>query len=640
MPGATIRAAVRCALAIGLAATAAPAIASAVPELKDLERLSLEELANVVVTSVSRRAERLSDVAASAFVITSEDIRRSGATSLPEVLRLAPNLQVARADANQYAITARGFNNTLANKLLVMIDGRTVYSPLFSGVFWEAQHVMLEDVERIEVISGPGATQWGANAVNGVINVITKRAMDTQGTLVTAGGGTHEWAGAVRHGGRAGADGHYRVYGMGFQRNNSRLETGAPLMDGSETGQAGFRVGFGTGASMFTIQGDVYRQDIEQPVGGSRDLAGTNLVARWTKSGGDGSHLHLQAYYDRTERTQPGSIREMLDTYDVELHYGFNASRAHRLLVGAGYRHRRDDLENLTPAFSFIPASRDLHRGYVFVQDEIALASNLALTLGLKFEHNNYTDWETLPSARLGWRFMPNHLLWTALSRAVRAPSRIDREFFVPPSLPPAPPFPGLVGGPNFESEVVNVFEVGYRAQPRPALSYSVSVFYNDYEKLRSIETTPAGLVFANRMEGSARGVEAWGSYRVTQDWRLTAGGTYLKQDLGFEPGSAGFGGTASAGNDPRHWWQLGSSYNLTPRHEMDIRVRRVASLPSPIVESYTAVDARLGWKITRAAELSLSFQNLLDPAHPEWGAGPARAEVERAWFLKLALRI
>jgi iron complex outermembrane receptor protein len=634
MPGTSIRAAVRCALAIGFAVTAAPVMASAVPELKDLERLSLEELANVVVTSVSRRPERLSDVAASAFVITSEDIRRSGATSLPEVLRLAPNLQVARADANQYAITARGFNNTLANKLLVMIDGRTVYSPLFSGVFWEAQHVMLEDVERIEVISGPGASQWGANAVNGVINVITKRAMHTQGTLVTAGGGNREWAGAARHGGKVGVDGHYRVYGMGFQRNNSRLETGLPLMDGSETGQAGFRVGLGTGNTLFTIQGDVYRQDIEQPIGGSRDLAGTNLLARWAKAGSDGSNLHLQAYYDRTERTQPGSIREMLDTYDVELHYGFNAFQEHRLLLGSGYRYRHDALENLGSALAFIPASRDLHRGYIFVQDEIALASSLALTLGLKLEHNDYTGWESLPSVRLGWRVAPNHLLWTAASRAIRAPSRLDRELFVPA----APPFTILQGQDTFESEIVNVFEVGYRAQPRPSLSYSVSVFYNDYDRLRTVEPHAGGPILANRMDGSATGIEAWGSYRVSQDWRLTAGGSVLDQNLRLEPGS---GGTiASAGNDPASWWQVGSNYNITPRHEFDLYLRRIGGLPSPVVPRYTAVDARIGWKITRAAELSLTFRNLLDPAHPEWGAGPARTESERAWFLKLALRI
>jgi iron complex outermembrane receptor protein len=633
MGGTTIRAAVRCALAIGFAVAATPVIASAVPELKDLERLSLEELANVVVTSVSRRPERLSDVAASAFVITNEDIRRSGATSLPEALRLAPNLQVARADANQYAITARGFNATTANKLLVMIDGRTVYSPLFSGVFWEAQHVMLEDVERIEVISGPGATQWGANAVNGVINVITRRAIHTQGTLLTAGGGSREWAGAARHGGKVGVDGHYRVYGMGFQRNNSRLESGAPLMDGSETGQAGFRVGLGTGASNFTIQGDVYRQDIEQPVGGSRDLAGTNLLARWTKGGGDGSHLHLQAYYDRTERTQPGTIREMLDTYDLELHYGFKALQRHRLLVGAGYRYQHDALENLGPALAFIPATRDLHLGHVFVQDEIALARDLSLTLGLKLEHNDYTGWEALPSARLGWRLAPNQLLWTALSRAVRTPSRLDRELFAPA----APPFI-LRGQESFESEIVSVVEAGYRAQPHPSLSYSVSVFYNDYDRLRTVEPQAGGAILANRMDGSATGIEVWGSYRASQDWRLTAGGVVLDQNLRLEPGSAGT--VASAGNDPGHWWQVGSNYNITPRHEFDLSIRRVGGLPSPVVPRYTAVDARIGWKFTRTAELSLSFQNLLDPAHPEWGTGPARAEVERAWFLKLALRI
>jgi iron complex outermembrane receptor protein len=336
MPRSIFRASARrVALAVGLVLNAPPLLAS-VPEIGDLNRLSLEELANITVTSVSRRAERLADAAASVYVITGEDIRRSGATSLPEALRLAPNLQVARADTNQYAITARGFNNTLANKLLVLVDGRTVYSPLFSGVFWEAQHVMLEDIERIEVISGPGATQWGANAVNGVINVITKRAMHTQGTLITAGGGNREWAGAARHGGTVGADGHYRIYGMGFERNNARSAVGTSIVDGSEAGQAGFRVGLGTGASTLVVQGDAYRGNIEQAVGGSRDLAGANLLARWTRSGGDGSQLHLQAYYDRTERTQPGSIREQLDTYDVELHYGFQALERHRVLLGSG----------------------------------------------------------------------------------------------------------------------------------------------------------------------------------------------------------------------------------------------------------------------------------------------------------------
>ena len=635
MPHARIRDCARAALA-GCLALAAPAVlAATIAGIKDLEKLSLEELTNITVTSVSRRPERLSDAAASVFVITGEDIRRSGATTLAEALRLAPNLQVARADANQYAITARGFNNTLANKLLVMIDGRTVYSPLFSGVFWEAQHVMLEDVERIEVISGPGATQWGANAVNGVINVISKNAMRTQGTLVTFGGGSREWAGAARHGGTIGADSHYRVYGLGFQRNNSRLESGAPVLDGSDAGQAGFRAGFGTGASKLVVQGDAYRQNVEQAVGGTRDLAGANLLARWTKVGGNGSQLHLQAYYDRTERTQPGSIREMLDTYDLELHYGFDAFASHRMLVGAGYRHQRDDLENLGPALAFIPASQDLRRGYVFAQDEIALAPTLALTLGLKLEHNNYTDWEALPSARLGWRVAPNHLLWTAISRAVRAPSRIDRELFIPA----APPF-AVRGNSDFRSEVVKVLEAGYRAQPRPALSYSVSVFYNDYDDLRTLEPAAGGAVLLNRMEGSAHGVEAWGSYRVRPDWRLLAGGTYLKQDLSLEPGSAAVGGTASAGNDSRHWWQLGSSYNFTPRHEFDVRVRRTASLPSPIVPSYTAVDMRLGWRATRAAELSLTFTNLLDPAHPEWGTPGTRTEHERAWFLKVAWRM
>jgi iron complex outermembrane receptor protein len=301
-------------VAPGIATASAPSVLAAVPQLRDLVELTVEQLSNITVSSVARREQPLSQAAADVFVITHEDIRRSAATTLPEVLRLAPNLQVARADANQYAISARGFNNVLANKLLVMIDGRTVYSPLFSGVFWEAQHVMLEDIERIEVISGPGATLWGANAVNGVVNVITRRATETVGGLIAGGGGNREAGASARWGGRLGSDGAYRVYASGYARKHSTLETGPAVRDASELGQAGFRADWGTLTQGLTLQGDIYRTDVEQAFGGSRDLAGGNLLARWTRQLQNDSSLRVQLYYDRVERDQPGAILERLDT--------------------------------------------------------------------------------------------------------------------------------------------------------------------------------------------------------------------------------------------------------------------------------------------------------------------------------------
>ncbi|HWH48821.1 MAG TPA: TonB-dependent receptor [Burkholderiales bacterium] len=610
--------------------TAAESTPASASNVKDLTELSLEQLGEVIVTSVSRREERLADAAAAIYVISNDDIRRAGVTSLPEALRLAPNLQVARADANQYAISARGFNQVLANKMLVQIDGRTVYSPLFSGVFWEVQNVMLEDVDRIEVISGPGATQWGANAVNGVINVITRRAENSQGALVAAGGGNNEKAASVRYGSTTG-NGHFRVYGMGFERDNTRLNTGAEVMDASSSGQAGFRADWGTQANSFTLQGDTYRTDIDQAVGGSRDLSGANLLLRWDKALDDGAGLHIQTYYDRVERDQPGAIRETLDTYDLEIHHSRTMFQRHRLLLGGGYRYMYDDLDNLTPAFAFIPASQDLTRGNLFVQDEIALTPKVALTLGLKAEHNNYTKWEWLPSARVGWQIVPDRLLWAAASRAVRTPSRIDREFFIPAT----PPF-GIAGGSEFESEIATVYEVGYRAQPRSSLSYSINVFHNDYDRLRTVEPQAGGATLQNRMTGTADGVDAWASYRFSDAWKLTAGGTILHQVLELEPGSNSIGGVASAGNDPDYSWRIVSSHNLTSRLEVDVQVRHVAELPNGPVPEYTAVDARVGWKASPGLELSLTGQNLFDPEHAEFGIPAGRSEIERAVFAKV----
>ena len=602
----------------------APSVSTAATNLADL---SLEQLGNIVVLSVSRREESLAEAPASIYVITGEDIRRSGATSLPEALRLAPNLLVARADTNQYAVSARGFNNVLANKLLVMIDGRTVYTPLFSGVFWEAQDVLVSDVARIEVISGPGATLWGANAVNGVINVITRPAAETQGTTVSLGGGNLEYGASGRFGGALPGGGHYRVYGKAYHRDHSEFGDGTPIRDRSDRGQVGFRADWAADRDTLTVQGDAYLGDIDQAPS-ARTVDGANLLARWTRTFAGGSSARVQAYWDRTHREHPQSFEEHLDTFDVEGQYGVRAG-IHELLFGGGFRYARDRVVNSAQQ-AFMPADRTLRWANAFVQDQIELHPDVDLTLGAKIEHNDYTGAEFLPSARVGWRPSGTQMLWTAISRAVRAPSRIDRELNVPGV---APFF--LAGNDSFASEIANVYEVGWRAQPLPTLSYTLTVFHHDYTRMRSLRPQVGGAVFANGIEGTTTGLEGWGVWRVLPSWRLSAGVTALRERLKVEPGLAD-SGVAGLGNDPAVQWQARSTFDLGERHEIDIALRHVAALPEPTVPAYTAVDARWAWHPTRELEVSLTGQNLFDPRHPEWGAAPNRAEIQRSLFLRI----
>src|SRR3989449_7459116 len=377
-----------------IAALAAFAANAQTGKPSDLADLSLEELANLEVTSVSRRAERLSDAPASIFVITGDDIRRSGATSIPEALRLAPNLEVARVDSRQYAISARGFNqpSAIANKLLVLIDGRTVYTPLFSGVFWDAQDTLLEDVDRIEVISGPGATLWGANAVNGVINVISRRAADTQGTLLVAGAGNLERGAAARQGGKLGEDGAFRVYGKIWDRDHTSRADGTSVQDSWDSGQAGFRADWGTAVGAFTLQGDAYPGTIDSATAGDIPISGGNLLGRWSRPLAGGDRGQGPSHFDNTEREIPGTFEERLNIFDVEFQHALRVGSQHSVIWGGGYRRADDHVTN-TAAIAFLPADRNLRWGNLFVQDEIALhGDQLRLTLGIQAQSNPYTD--------------------------------------------------------------------------------------------------------------------------------------------------------------------------------------------------------------------------------------------------------
>jgi len=604
---------------------------------RDLADLSLEQLGSIEVISVSKRAERLSTAAASIFVITGDDIRRAGVRSLTEALRLAPNLQVAQSSAGAYAISARGFNNAIGNKLLVLIDGRTIYTPLFSGVFWDQQNVMLEDVERIEVISGPGGALWGVNAVNGVINVITRAAKDSQGALVALGAGNRDHGAAVRYGGKLGSDGHYRVYGKTNELQNTGRANGTSVADGRQFGQAGFRADWRSAGDgdTYTVQGDAYSGKSEfllfppllvPPV----TVSGANLLARWTRQLRDGSEFRVQAYFDHADRDDPLFFRPRSDIFDLELQHGMTRG-AHRLLWGGGYRRARDDVGAGIFFSRFIPENSQLEWVNLFIQDEYRLASNLEFTAGIKLERNDYSGWEHLPSVRLAWKPGERELAWGAVSRAVRAPSRFDRDVFFPPA---GPPF-ALAGGPNFKSEVANVFELGYRAQPVTSLSYSVTAFRHDWRHVRGATSPPLPLFLDNSIRGLVNGVETWAAVQPVRSWRLSGGFTSLHEKL-----TAGPGNNAELANDPDQWWTLRSSHQPSDRQEFDLMVRRVGSLRLQGVPAYTAVDARWGWRVARDAELSLTLRNLLDREHAEFGAPPGRSEFGRSFFLKLLWRM
>ena len=603
----------------------------------ELADLSIEELANIQVTSVSKRPERLQNAAASVFLITADDIRRSGADTLPEVLRLAPNLYVARNSSYGYSISARGMNtsgNSVSNKLLVLIDGRSVYSPLFAGVFWDAQDIVLGDIERIEVISGPGGVLWGLNAVNAVINLTTRSARATGGTSATLRAATDGAGATLRHGEAEGPVA-WRAFAQVSGHKDSELASGAPVNDSYRRWLAGFRADWEGGRDRVSVLGNLLRARLDQPEPGALTVSGfdpelgrvrsdgANLSVRWNRELEGGGGIGVQAYFDHTLRDVKPLYGERLYTTDLQFQHTLPDSGAHSIVWGASYRHSRDRITN-GDVVAFLPERTTQQWGSLFMQDEIALHENWRLTLGNRFEYNEYTGVEWLPSVRLAWRLSPRHAFWSGLSRTVRAPSRLDVDTYIPARPPHI-----LRGGPQVRGEVSKVFELGYRGQPAPSLSYSVTLFHHDYDDLRTQEVDPSGtfLTFASLMEGRSTGIEAWGNWQAARDWRLSAGWTAMHQNLRLKPGSNDINGPKMAERDPRNTWQLRSSYAFDDRRELDLMLRHVGATSD--VPSYTAFEARVGWRLGPGLEVSLFGENL-DGGHPEYGSVLYRAEVER----------
>jgi iron complex outermembrane receptor protein len=640
------------------------------PPPKDLAELSVEELARVKITSVSKRPESLAGAAAAIHVVTDEDMHRQGFRTIADSLRYVPGMQVAQINSHTWGVSSRGFNGEYATKLLVLMDGRSVYTPLFAGVYWDVQDAILEDLDRIEVIRGPGATLWGANAVNGVINITSKSSKDTQGWLVTSGGGSEEHGfNSVRYGGQLGENTYYRVFGKYDNRDDTEISGGSNGHDEWWIGRGGFRLDSGSAESdLFTLQGDLYSgqekwfydQSIatapyDESVLSQSRFFGANLLGRWTHCLANDSEIMIQAYYDRTERAS-NLPKETRDTFDFEAQHRFSPISRNEVVWGVGVRTSEDKIQD-NYANTFQIRERHLSLASFFLQDEITLSQDLLrLTIGSKCEYNTLTHFEFEPSTKLAWTPSDQHTIWTAVSRAVRTPSRAEEDVRVNRTAP-TPPFPAgsvisILGDRDGESEKLIAYELGYRALPHPRLSFDVATFYNVYDELRSLEAgappnDPPVPVVTYHVQNALKGT-SWG-YELAADWQMldwwSWRGTYTYFNLDLRTSD---GGTDQAtiqlleGNAPQHQFTLRSQMNLPNQVEFDVGLRFVDALENPHVPAYTTFDVRLSWKPKPNLELSLIGLNLLEPRHAEFAATQVttpQREVQRSVYAKISWR-
>ncbi|MET0988961.1 MAG: TonB-dependent receptor [Steroidobacteraceae bacterium] len=643
---------------------ALPVDAQSLASAQDLKHLSLEELLDVQVTSVSRKQEQLLDAPAAIAVLTSEDIRRSGATTLPETLRGVPGLHVAQINASEWAISSRGFSSVNSEKLLVLTDSRSIYTPLYSGVFWDAQDYLLADIDRIEVIRGPGATQWGSNAVNGVINIQTKHAKDTQGPYVEVGAGDElQTLIGARYGAQFAEDGYVRVYGK-YADHDSTPNDVAQSDDGWHTSRFGLRADWQfSEVDSLTLQGDIYRGEVGQhapsinvigrpgPTGDLEvDLRGGNILGRWQRMLVGGSDLQLRVYYDHTRR-EDASYDDRLDTIDIDFQHHFQFAQRHDIVWGVAYR-TMDNRNEGKGIFALQPRSStdDLISG--FVQDEIALSDVLHITFGSKVEHNDFSGVEIQPSVRAAWRVAPDHILWAAIARAVRVPTRIERDIAVDASNPTDDPVFRLLGNDDFDAEELLAYELGHRWQARDNVFIDAAVFYNSYDNLATLElSTPfaatSGQVVIplrneNQMDGVARGLETQLTYALLPSLRLTASYTYV--DLELDPSGLDLNrGAFLEGSTPKHQFTLRSQWDLPAGWQLDAQWRHLSdieSMPEIVdgtgIDGYSELDVRVAWRASEQFELALVGRNLLHDHHTEFGVPEDRGAIEQSAYAKV----
>lgn len=613
----------------------------------DLTQLSIENLMNLQVTSASKKEQKISQVAAAIYVITQEDIRNSGALNIPDLLRMVPGLDVAQINANTWAISSRGFNFQFANKLLVLIDGRALYTPLFGGVNWDTVDVPLEDIDRIEVIRGPGGTVWGTNAVNGVINIITKKASETRGVLLTGGGGTQvQQFGTLQYGGKIEEDTNYRVFAKYTSDDHSPNLNGQESNDGWHLLHAGFRTDTSlTKKDTVTTQGDIYTGEegstivhsVLEPVENINverltPLSGGDVLTRWDHVFSGRSDTSLLFYFDSYERNGP-EASEARNTFDIDFQHHIAVRKRHDVIWGAEYRHTADQTEG-TIDQAFLPADESGDLFSAFIQDEITLKPDrVVLYIGSKLQNNYFSGFDYEPSARVAWTPNTRTTFWGAISRASRAPTRRDKGIAAVLVALPGPAEVALLGNPGFQSEHVVAYEVGYRAQPRERLSVDVTVFFNNYHDLESeealapffdpdsvppVEVIPK--VLENKLYGTTEGVEAYAKWKITNRWTLSPGYSFLEMHLHTQPGSLDMTSVADAqGSNPVQQAQLRSHVELSKGFAWDTNAYFVDRLPAQFVPSYTRLDSQLSWRLREGLAFSVTGQNLLQDHHVEF---------------------
>ena len=632
-------------------------------ELGELLDMSLEDLMNIEVISVSKKTQKLRETAAAVYVITQDEIQQAGARSLPEALRLAPGVEVAQITRNRWAVTVRGFNGVFANKLLVLVDGRQLYTPLFGGVFWNQHPVLVENIDRIEVIRGPGATLWGANAVNGIINVITKKADALSGGAIKTVVGTDEIETSIRYGMALGEDAFVRAYLQYFNRDGFVDAGGGAEHDDYDSVLGGFRVDWDlTSRDELMIQGNAFTGNAEQALMlGSRldsviqrienriDLAGASLLGRWTRELAEDSSLSLQFYWDHTER-KSDELEDLRDTFDLDFQHRFRVGDVHDLVWGVGYRFSTDETVG-SFTVSIDPDQRDYQVFSAFAQDDITIVENeLHLILGAKFEHNDFSGFEFQPSIRFLWTPDELNTVWGAVSRAVRTPSRGDHDVRLligPTPLPNGTPaFVALNGNRSFNSERLVAYELGYRIRPLDNLSFDLAIFYNDYDHLASFDPRapfldPQGLftlpaLLTNESEAVSYGLEITADWRITPELRLSANYSFIDFDTETHGTASPSVGTLS--RSPRHRFNLRAHWNLTDTLQLNGYLQFVDDLSHTEIPSYLKIDCQIAWRPTESLTLAVGVKNLLDDRHPEFvgDLGQVASEIERTAYLWL----
>lgn len=617
----------------------------------DLTELSMDQLLNIEVTSVSKRPEKLLEAAAAVYVLTGEEIHRQGARNIAEALRLVPGLEVARTDSRTYAISARGFNNNSADKLQVLLDGRSVYTPLTSAVFWDVLDTDLEDIERIEIIRGPGASLWGSNAVNGVINIVTRHSSETTGTVVSGGAGTEDRARAeIRSGTRVGDNGSVRLYAKARDQAAAVKADGSDAHDSARTIQGGLRSDWAMDSGQqLTVSADAYTDRFNTPptAAGSAeptDASGKNLVARWSSAASNVTSWSLQGYYDQYRRTIPTIYSEKRDTFDLDFQQQFSLTPNNVLIYGLGYYRTADNTGGPPLTIVFMPQDRTLTAESAFIQDQWSFYDGLfVVTAGSKFEHDDFSQLSVQPSLRAGWKVAPHAFTWAAVSRAVRRPNRVNSDIAIycpPPAGYPGFCGPGLfpIGNPSIGPEKLTAYEWGLRLWGEDNLSLDVATFYNVYTDLLSQEAATAGAPFGsfqNNVHAKSYGSELVLDWQPRADINLQVFYGYLR--IGAERDAASTDTTTVArleGSDPRHQAGLRLSLRPADRWLVDSFLRYVDGLSAYSIPAYTELNLRVAHQLTPGLELSLSGQNLLASHHPEFGAATNRSEVQRSALL------